>query len=167
MSIRLVRSCFPARLRACGIRESNSHDTVSTPKGLSLLFPVEGLLPASRDTLGAARMVLSILATYAGESHSAYPSVGTLAVLANVSERQVQLDLRKLVKSGELIVVRKGGGRNRPMEYQITLKTCSPFELSEKVKSMKGVLTERQMRGRVLRGRANDPTSWPGRRTLS
>ena len=99
------------------------------------LSNVRGVLTGS-GAKGSARLVLTILASFANERQCARPSVATMA---NVSPRQVQLDLRKLVQLGELAQVSAGGGRNRPAEYRITLQTCSPIQLPERVKSMKGV----------------------------
>ena len=99
---------------------------------------VRGVLTGS-GAKGSTRLVLTILATYADAKGCACPAVGTIAALANVSVRQVQLDLRKLTKCGEIVAERIGGGRKRTTIYRITLKPCSPFQLAEKVKSMKGV----------------------------
>jgi hypothetical protein len=95
---------------------------------------------------GSARLVLAILATFADKKHIAWPSVATIAHMANLSTRQVQLDLRKLVNElKELEVASPGGGRNRPTKYLITLQTYSPFQFSEKVKSLKGVSKEKRL----------------------
>jgi hypothetical protein len=108
------------------------------------LAHVRGVMADSRAK-GSARLVLLILATYANGKHRTWPSVATIALTANLSERQVQHDLRKLVQElHELEVDTPGGGRNRPTKYLITLKTCSPLQLTEKVKSMKGVLRNKR-----------------------
>ena len=50
-----------------------------------------------------------------------YPSVATVASESELSERQVQRVLEEFRKEGLLIVVRKGGGRNKPTEYRLNL----------------------------------------------
>ena len=99
---------------------------------------VRGVLTTSKAK-AATRLVLVILASYANEKRRSRPSVATIAALANVSGRCVQLALKELLKLGEVRIETNGGGRNRPTVYEITAKSCSPFELTEKVKSMKGV----------------------------
>jgi hypothetical protein len=102
------------------------------------LAHVRGVLLES-NAKGSARLVLAVLATFADKGHCAWPAVATIAFMANLSERHVQNDLRRLVELKELEIVRLGGGRNRPTWYRITPQPCSPFQFSEKVKSMKGV----------------------------
>jgi hypothetical protein len=50
-----------------------------------------------------------------------YPSIFTVASEAELSERQVQRIMDDFRKAGLLIVVRPGGGRNRPTEYRFDL----------------------------------------------
>jgi hypothetical protein len=96
----------------------------------------------SSEAKGIARTVLFALATFSDASGYAHPAVQTLAILARCSERAVQKALRQLTAAGEIVVLRKGGGRNRPTVYQITLHPCSPFQLGKKVKTLKGVLNQ-------------------------
>jgi hypothetical protein len=51
---------------------------------------------------GRARLVLLAIADHQGEI-GAWPSIATLAEMANASERSVQRDIAELVESGELI----------------------------------------------------------------
>ena len=88
---------------------------------------------------GSTRLVLTILATFADNHRCAWPAVATIAELANVSERRVQTALADLVKLREIEIITPGGGRNRTTKYRLTLQTCSPLQLAEWVKSLKGV----------------------------
>jgi hypothetical protein len=51
-----------------------------------------------------------------------YPSIFTVASEAELSKRQVQRIIDEFRKAGLLIVVRPGGGRNRPTEYRFDLE---------------------------------------------
>lgn len=53
----------------------------------------------------------------------AWPSVATIARKCGLGERTVQGCLKELVALGELVVVKKGGGRYNPTRYRIDLKT--------------------------------------------
>jgi hypothetical protein len=55
------------------------------------------------------------------DGSSIYPSIHTVASEAELSERQVQRIIEDFRKSELLIVVRPGGGRNRPTEYRFDL----------------------------------------------
>lgn len=81
---------------------------------------------------GTDKLVLLGIANHDGDG-GAWPKVETLARYANVSERQVQISVRKLVNDGELIVERNQGGthrtrgNSRPNLYRVTLScpiTC-------------------------------------------
>lgn len=77
---------------------------------------------------GTAKLVLLGVANHAGDG-GAWPSVGTLATYANVSEREVQRALSKLIDAGELARhVQRGGTVDshrhdfeRPNRYEVLL----------------------------------------------
>jgi MarR-like DNA-binding transcriptional regulator SgrR of sgrS sRNA len=71
-------------------------------------------------TKGAQRLILVVIAEHADKNGLAWPSVQTIARLANCSERFVHTTIAKL-KSGELIIER-GGGRGRSNRYRIPLE---------------------------------------------
>jgi hypothetical protein len=126
-------------------------------QGNGALQQIRGALAHSRAK-GSARLVLVILATFSDTKHCTWPAVATIARMANLSERQVQTDLRKLVEElNELEIVSPGGGRNRPTLYRITLHTCSPFQLPKKVKSTKGVSREK-LAARITGQTVNTPS---------
>src|SRR5688572_15640247 len=70
-----------------------------------------------------SRKIVAIkLADVANEDGSSiYPSIFTVASEAELSERQVQRVMEEFRKAGLLIVVKPGGGRNRPTEYRFDL----------------------------------------------
>jgi hypothetical protein len=70
-----------------------------------------------------SRKIVAIkLADVAREDGSKiYPSIATVASEAELSERQVQRVLEEFRKEGLLVVVTKGGGRNRTTEYRFDL----------------------------------------------
>ena len=87
-------------------------------------------------TKGAQRLILIVIADHADREGIAWPSVQTIARLANCSERFVKKTIKKL-KSGELII-EKGGGRGRSNRYRIPLERVnsgSPITESERVNS--------------------------------
>ena len=87
-------------------------------------------------TKGAQRLILVVIAEHADKNGLAWPSVQTIARLANCSERFVHTTIAKL-KSGELIIER-GGGRGRSNRYRIPLERVnsdSPFTESKRVNS--------------------------------
>jgi len=55
------------------------------------------------------------------DGSSVRPSVARIATLARVAERTVQYHLRKFEQDGFLVLLRPGGGRGRPAEYNIDL----------------------------------------------
>lgn len=61
---------------------------------------------------GTDKLVLLGIANHAGDG-GAFPKVETLAKYANVTERAVQTSVAKLVRTGELLVDRNGGGTRR------------------------------------------------------
>lgn len=73
---------------------------------------------------GTSKLVLLGIANHEGDG-GAWPTVATLARYANVTERQVQTCIAKLVKLGELAVHRQGGGTRdmradeRPNLYRV------------------------------------------------
>jgi hypothetical protein len=87
-------------------------------------------------TKGAQRLILIAIAEHADSNGIAWPSIETIARLANCSGRFVKETIKKL-KSGELII-EKGGGRGRSNRYRIPLETVnsgSPITESERVNS--------------------------------
>ena len=87
-------------------------------------------------TKGAQRLILVVIAEHADKNGLAWPSVETIARLANCSERFVKQTIAKL-ESGELVIER-GGGRGRSNRYRIPLERvnpASPFEETERVNS--------------------------------
>jgi len=87
-------------------------------------------------TKGAQRLILIVIAEHADKNGLAWPSVETIARLANCSARFVKQTIAKL-ESGELVIER-GGGRGRSNRYRIPLERvnpASPFEETEKVNS--------------------------------
>lgn len=87
-------------------------------------------------TKGAQRLILVVIAEHADKNGLAWPSIQTIARLANCSARFVKETIAKL-KSGELVIER-GGGRGRSNRYRIPLERvnpASPFEQTEKVNS--------------------------------
>jgi hypothetical protein len=81
------------------------------------------------------KIVLLRLADFAdADGRNVYPSVGRVARECGVSERHAQGVLKKFMTSGVLVLVRAGGGRNRPAEYRIDLvavKRCIPCGVYE------------------------------------
>jgi MarR-like DNA-binding transcriptional regulator SgrR of sgrS sRNA len=87
-------------------------------------------------TKGAQRLILLVIAEHADRDGIAWPSVETIARLANCSERFVKATIKKL-KAGEIILER-GGGRGRSNRYRIPLERVnsgSPITESERVNS--------------------------------
>jgi len=76
----------------------------------------EAVMQTSRAT-GSARLVLMVVATFADEQAEAWPSAETVAERAALSERQTRTVLAGLVKAGELIITRPGGGRQTTTKY--------------------------------------------------
>lgn len=84
------------------------------------------------------KIVLLRLADFAdAHGHNVYPSVERVQKECGVSERHARAVIKKFTIKGLLILVRQGGGRNRPTEYRFdieTLKRCTPcrvFDLSD------------------------------------
>jgi MarR-like DNA-binding transcriptional regulator SgrR of sgrS sRNA len=87
-------------------------------------------------TKGAQRLILLVIAEHADSTGIAWPSVETIARLANCSERFVKRTIKKL-DSGELVLER-GGGRGRSNRYRIPLERVnsgSPITDPERVNS--------------------------------
>lgn len=83
---------------------------------------VEAVFGAPREIKGRDRLVLTVLASHADKNGGrAWPSVATIAVKANVSQRTVQYALRRLEKAGVIMVTaRANGGRGKPTVYSLT-----------------------------------------------
>jgi hypothetical protein len=60
---------------------------------------------------GSARLILLAIADFADDKGRAYPSVGTLAQKARVSERTAQYAIAELVSLGELVISKNTGPR--------------------------------------------------------
>ena len=60
-----------------------------------------------------SKLVLFVLAYYADERHSCYPSEKTLAKICGISDRQVRTHLKKLQDMGLLTIVTRHGTSNR------------------------------------------------------
>ncbi|HEY7821678.1 MAG TPA: helix-turn-helix domain-containing protein [Acidimicrobiia bacterium] len=79
---------------------------------------------------GTDKVVLLGIANHEGDGGS-WPAVATLAKYARCSERSVRYSLKRLVESGELVVVRQGGGSSemrddrRPNLYRVRV-SCPP-----------------------------------------
>lgn len=87
-------------------------------------------------TRGAQRLILLVVAEHADRNGIAWPSVETIARLANCSQRFVKATIAKL-KTGELVIER-GGGRGRSNRYRIPLERVnsgSPITDLERVNS--------------------------------
>jgi hypothetical protein len=70
----------------------------------------------------AQKSVARSLADYAADDGSkAFPSVDTLAGDAQLSDRTVQSALKGLRKSGIIVVMKQGGGRNLSTQYRLNL----------------------------------------------
>jgi len=87
-------------------------------------------------TKGAQRLILLVIAEHADRNGHAWPSVETIARLANCSQRFVKRTIAKL-DAGELVLER-GGGRGRSNRYRIPLEKVnsgSPITNLERVNS--------------------------------
>lgn len=84
----------------------------------------------SKQTFGPLLVMLA-LADFADDTGFCYPSVGTIALKSRLSKRQVQRILPRLIRSGELLIERKGGfhkGQNWANQYRVTLGgVCEPI----------------------------------------
>jgi Helix-turn-helix domain len=74
---------------------------------------------------GGALLVLLAIADFADDDGLAFPSIGTLARKARLSERQVQRVLAELAAAGEL-VVRPGAGRQGAHLFRVTVGGATP-----------------------------------------
>lgn len=72
------------------------------------------------SSTGTTKLVLIGLCNHANADGLCWPSVARLAMYGNCTERNVQRCLSELIDLGEIIVVRKGGGRSAT-HYQIML----------------------------------------------
>lgn len=84
------------------------------------------------------KIVLLRLADFADAyGRNVYPSVERVQKECGASERHVRGAIKKFTTDGLLVLVRQGGGRNRPAEYRFdleALKRCTPcrvLDLSE------------------------------------
>lgn len=93
---------------------------------------------------GGGEMILALaLADHAHDDGShIYPSVETLASKTRQSERAVQYQLRRMEKSGWLILVsQKRGGRGNSREYRISKEWINGAELAPISVEVKGAKT--------------------------
>lgn len=68
---------------------------------------------------GPARFVLSVLASYMDDEGKCWPSFDTLAKKCNVCRSQIAVAVKRVVESGEVELLRAGGG-NAPNLYRLT-----------------------------------------------
>lgn len=70
-----------------------------------------------------ALLVLLALADFAGSDDGSriFPGIERLAHKARLSRRQTEKILAELLKTGELVLVRRGGGRHEVSEYRIPM----------------------------------------------
>jgi len=90
---------------------------------------------------GVTKLILIGLCNHANSDGLCWPSVSRLATYGNCSERTVQRCLAKLVASGEVAVMRKGGGRSAT-HYQIMLRERKDLRGDIGVTGDKGVTPE-------------------------
>jgi len=75
---------------------------------------------------GPKKAVLSGLANHAGpDGRHAYPSVVRLSVYSGLTDRTVTRVLAELVTDGLVSIVRQGGGRGHPTEYELNMKALA------------------------------------------
>lgn len=77
---------------------------------------------AATQTTGSTLLVLLALATSCDRKGYVSLTVGEIAWLARVKDRQAQLSLAELVRLGEIVQIQPGGGRGNPAVYRITLE---------------------------------------------
>ena len=127
---------------------------------------------ASSSTKASSRLVLLALADYADDDGHCYPSIARLAVKCVLTERNVQLILRHLEQSGEL-VTQRGAGRGNVNAYWVlppatlerlqlegkTVQTFHPLRvLDERVKAASETMKEDAEKVKTEAQRVN-PTS--------
>lgn len=71
---------------------------------------------------GSQLLLLLAIADHADEHGIAWPGITTLAEKIRMSERQVKRLRQNLVESGELVILREGGGRGNTDLVQVTVK---------------------------------------------
>ena len=81
------------------------------------------------QTKGAQRLILLVIAEHADESGISWPSIETIARLANCSTRYVQRTIRNL--NSEELIIDRGGGRSRSNRYRIPLEKVNPSSLMQ------------------------------------
>lgn len=75
------------------------------------------------------KIVLLRLADFADRfGGNIYPAVGRVCRECGVSDRHVQRTIAKYVSTGLLVLVRAGGGRNRPSQYRMDLRILSTVQ---------------------------------------
>jgi hypothetical protein len=89
--------------------------------------PDGGALPiaiCTGDEVGerSVRLVLLVVAEHANRDHLAWPAVATIARESGQPARLVKRCLRVLERGGQLSVVVRGGGRNRPTCYRLAVR---------------------------------------------
>jgi hypothetical protein len=73
---------------------------------------------------GSALLVLLAMADYANDAGICWPSVGSLARKARISERTVQRVVDHLVAEGAVEIVRQGGGSGNSNRYRVIAEGC-------------------------------------------
>jgi hypothetical protein len=82
------------------------------------------------------KMVLLAMADYASDTgDSIFPSIKTMSRKTSLSERSVQNTIKSLIEKNYLILIKKGGGRNKTNLYKIR---CSRFAVFEDGFELKG-----------------------------
>lgn len=83
------------------------------------------VLRNSEERVSGRRLVLLVLADHAHEDgRCSWPSVGTIAQEARMSERGVRYALRKLEESGRIL--RDGWSRHQTASYRIIMEEPPP-----------------------------------------
>ena len=101
----------------------------------------------------ADRLVLIVLAdqSRSDDGTSCYPSVRLIKDEANLSERQVQMSLRALEQSGQ-IVTERGGGREHTNAYRVVIDHTESAQLKAKrVQDVQGAESAPPSKGRRVR----------------
>jgi hypothetical protein len=85
---------------------------------------------------GPPRAVLTVIATYADDRGVAWPSIPTIARDAGLSRSTVIRAIKLLVATGELLVVKRGGGQTTSTRYRIPLDLLVGASVDNPVESV-------------------------------
>lgn len=101
------------------------------------------------------KMVLLAMADYASDNgDSIFPSIETLSRKTSLSERAVQNTIKSLIEKNYLILLKKGGGRNKTNLYKIR---CSRFTVYEDNFELKGAPDTRKGEPGAQKGAGGAP----------